>query len=72
VADAATDRILGAHIVADNAGDAIDAAALAVKFRLTAEDLVATLAPYLIMAEGIRLAAQTFVRDVSKLSCCAG
>jgi mercuric reductase len=72
VADVATDRILGAHMVADNAGDAIYAAALAVKFRLTVEDLVATLAPYLTMAEGIRLAAQTFGRDVSKLSCCAG
>ncbi len=72
VADAATDQVLGAHVVAENAGDAIYAATLAVRFRLTVAELVETLAPYLTMAEGIRLAAQTFGRDVNKLSCCAG
>ena len=72
VADAATDRVLGVHIVAEHAGEAIYAATLAVKFRLTVADLVDTLAPYLTMAEGLKLAAQTFGRDVSKLSCCAG
>src|SRR6266567_2370205 len=29
------------------------------------------LAPYLTMAEGIKLTAQTFTTDVEKLSCCA-
>jgi mercuric reductase len=28
--------------------------------------------PYLTTVEGLKLAAQTFDRDVSKLSCCAG
>ena len=27
--------------------------------------------PYLTMAEGMKLAAQAFTRDVAKLSCCA-
>ena len=72
VADAGTDQVLGAHVVAENAGDAIYAATLAVKFRLTVVDLVETMAPYLTMAEGIKLAAQTFGRDVDRLSCCAG
>ena len=49
-----------------------DAAALAVKFGLTIEDLTETLAPYLTMAEGLKLAALTFDKNVSKLSCCAG
>ncbi len=71
VADAKTDRILGAHVVAENAGEVIYAATLAVKFRLTVSDLTSTFAPYLTMAEGLKLAAQTFGRDVSKLSCCA-
>jgi mercuric reductase len=71
VADEATDRVLGVHVVADNAGDVIYAGLLAVKFKLTIRDLVDTLAPYLTMAEGLKLAAQTFGRDVSKLSCCA-
>jgi len=28
--------------------------------------------PYLTMVEGLRLAAQTFDKDVNQLSCCAG
>lgn len=72
VADVKTRKVLGAHVVAENAGDVIYAATLMVKFGLTIEDLRGTMAPYLTMAEGIKLAALTFDKDVSKLSCCAG
>lgn len=72
IADAQTRKILGSHIVAENAGDVIYAAVLAIKFNLTIEDLRGTLAPYLTMAEGLKLATLTFDKDVSKLSCCAG
>lgn len=71
VADAETLKVLGVHIVSENAGDVIYAASLAVKFNLTIEDLTETLAPYLTMAEGLKLAALTFDKNVSKLSCCA-
>ncbi|MCA1203334.1 mercury(II) reductase [Priestia flexa] len=72
VADAKTLKVLGVHVVSENAGDVIYAATLAVKFGLTVDDLKDTLAPYLTMAEGIKLTALTFDKDVSKLSCCAG
>lgn len=72
VADAKSLKVLGVHIVAENAGDVIYAATLAVKFGITVEDLKDTLAPYLTMSEGLKLAALTFDKDVSKLSCCAG
>ncbi|WP_188433813.1 mercury(II) reductase [Kroppenstedtia guangzhouensis] len=72
VVDKQTQKVLGVHIVAENAGDVIFAATLAVKYGLTVEDLRETLAPYLTMAEGLKLAALTFDKDVSKLSCCAG
>jgi mercuric reductase len=49
----------------------IYAATLAVKFGLTVEDLRECLAPYLTMAEGLKLVALTFDKDVKKLSCCA-
>jgi mercuric reductase len=39
---------------------------------LRIEDLKDSLAPYLTMAEEIKLAALTFDKDVSKLSCCVG
>lgn len=71
VADEATDKILGVHVLADGAGDVVQAAVYAIKFGLTVTDLADTWSPYLTMAEGLRLAAQTFTRDVSTLSCCA-
>lgn len=71
VADAGTGRLLGAHVVAENAGDVIYAATLAVRFGLTVSDLADGFAPYLTMSEGLKLAAQGFRRDTSKLSCCA-
>lgn len=72
VVDAKTRQLLGGHIVAENAGDVIYAVTLAVKFGLTIENLKDTLTPYLTMAEGVKLAALTFDKDVSQLSCCAG
>ncbi|MGH7545024.1 MAG: mercury(II) reductase [Gemmatimonadota bacterium] len=71
VADAATRKIVGAHILAAEAGEMITEAAFAIKFGLTIEDLTATFHPYLTLSEGIKLAAQTFSKDVAKLSCCA-
>jgi mercuric reductase len=72
VADARTDKLLGVHVVAENAGDVIYAATLALKCGLTVQDMTSTFAPYLTMAEGLKLAAQTFGKDVARLSCCAG
>ncbi len=71
VAEAGTGRLLGATVVADGAGDVIEAAVLAIRHRLTTDDIASTFHPYLTMAEGLKLAAQAFTRDVHKLSCCA-
>lgn len=71
VAEEGTGRLLGAHMLAPNAGDAIQEAVLAVRFGLTVRDLVETFHPYLTMAEGLKLCALTFQKDVARLSCCA-
>jgi len=71
VADAATKKIIGAHILAAEAGETITEPTLAVKFGLTIEDLISTFHPYLTLSEGTKLAAQAFTKDVAKLSCCA-
>jgi len=71
VADERTGRLLGAHVLAENAGDVIYAAVLAIKLGLTVSELAETFAPYLTMAEGLKLAAQSFQSDVARLSCCA-
>ena len=72
VAEAGSGRLLGVQAVAPEAGELIQAAAIAMRARMTVADLADQLFPYLTMVEGLKLAAQTFVRDVEQLSCCAG
>jgi mercuric reductase len=71
VAERETGRIIGATAIADGAGDVIQAAVYAIQFGLTTDQVAGTWAPYLTFAEAFKLAAQTFKRDVAKLSCCA-
>jgi len=71
VAEESTGRVVGIHIAAANAGDAILAATYALEAGMTVSELATTWAPYLTTAEGIKLAAQSFSTDVAKLSCCA-
>jgi mercuric reductase len=72
VADGATSRLIGAHILAPEGADSIQTAALAIRQGLTFTELGEMIFPYLTTVEGLKLAAQTFEMDVSKLSCCAG
>jgi mercuric reductase len=72
VADRGTRRLLGAHILAPEGADSIQTAAVAIKCGMTVEQLGDTIFPYLTTVEGLKLAALTFNKDVSKLSCCAG
>ena len=71
VAERESGRIVGAHLVGDGAGDVILAASLAIQTRMTVEQLASGWNPYLTLGEGLYLAAQSFTRDPSKLSCCA-
>lgn len=72
VADRKTRRLLGAHILAPEGADSIQTAALAIRQHLLIDDLAEAIFPYLTTVEGLKLAAQTFDKDVAKLSCCAG
>ncbi|MCJ8340119.1 MAG: mercury(II) reductase [Pseudomonadales bacterium] len=72
VSDAQTGRLLGAQILADGAAEMIQSAVLAIANEMTVTQLANLLFPYLTMVEGIKLCAQTFSKDVSELSCCAG
>ena len=72
VIDASNDRLIGAQILAPEAGEMIQAAALAIRNRMTVQELADQLFPYLTMVEGLKLCAQTFFKDVKHLSCCAG
>jgi mercuric reductase len=72
VADETTNRLLGAHILAAEAGEVIQSATLAIKFGLKIDDITDTLFPYLTQVEGLKLAAIAFDKDIAMLSCCAG
>ena len=72
VAEAHSGRLIGVQAVAAEAGEIIQTAALAIRNRMTVQELADQLFPYLTMVEGLKLAAQTFTKDVSQLSCCAG
>jgi mercury(II) reductase len=72
VADRRTRQLLGAHVLAPEGGDSIQTAALAIRQGLTFQELAEMIFPYLTTVEGLKLAAQAFYKDLTKLSCCAG
>lgn len=57
IADAQTDRLLGAHIIGPNASELIAEAVVAIEAELTAEDLARTIHGHPTLAEGIHEAA---------------
>jgi mercuric reductase len=71
VADRNTRRLLGVHLSCERGAELINEAALALRCKLTIDELANTLHVYPSMGEGLRLCAQGFSRDLSKLSCCA-
>jgi mercuric reductase len=72
VAEAGSGRLIGVQAVAPEAGEVIQSAAIAIQARMTVQELADQLFPYLTTVEGLKLAAQTFFKDVKQLSCCAG
>ncbi len=66
-----SDKLIGARIVAAEGGELIHQLSMAIKYGITVKELADDFYPYLTLSEGIKLAAITFGKDISKLSCCA-
>jgi mercuric reductase len=66
-----TDKLIGARIIAPEGGELIQQLSMAIKHGITVKSLAESFYPYLTLGEAIKLAAITFGKDVSKLSCCA-
>jgi mercuric reductase len=66
-----TDKLIGARVVAPEGGELIQQLSMAIKYGISIHDIAESFYPYLTLGEGIKLAAITFGKDVSKLSCCA-
>ena len=66
-----SDELVGARVLAPEGGELVMEAALAIRHGIGVSQLASAFHPYLTLAEGIRLCAQAFDRDVARLSCCS-
>ncbi len=70
VADAQSGKIVGVHAVSPFAAEFIMEGVYAIKFGLTYNDLIESSHVFPTIAEGLKLTAQSFRRDISRMSCC--
>lgn len=71
IASTIDERVLGVHVIGEAAPEIIHEAAMAIRFNATLTDFVDMIHVYPTMSEALKIGAQAFSRDVSKLSCCA-
>jgi len=65
-----TEEIMGVHILAPDAGELIAEAMMLVKNKNTADDVINSLPMFPTLAESLKIAALSFKKDISGLSCC--
>jgi mercuric reductase len=70
VVDPNTLKVVGVHIVSPLAAEMIHEATIAVKFGLTINEIIDTVHVFPTLSEAIKLVAQSFYKDIRKLSCC--
>jgi mercuric reductase len=70
VLDAETEKVVGIHVLAPYAAELIMEGVLAIKHGYTYNEIIENSHVFPTVAEGIKLAAQSFNRDMSKMSCC--
>lgn len=71
IASTIDERVLGVHVIGESAPEIIHEAAMAMKFKAGLPDFVELIHVYPTMSEALKIGAQAFSRDVTKLSCCA-
>jgi mercuric reductase len=64
------DKVIGLHVLSPFATEYVLEGVYAIKYGLTFQDIVNTTHIFPTLAEGVKLAAQSFVRDIAKMSCC--
>lgn len=61
---------VGIHILAPEAAELINEAALIIKNKMKIDDVIDTLHAFPTLSEAIKICAQSFKRDVRRMSCC--
>ena len=72
VADERSGKLLACTVLAPEGGEVVQSAAMALASGLTVQEIGRMFFPYLTMVESLKLCAQSFSKDVGRLSCCAG
>lgn len=65
-----TQEIIGMHILAPEAADLMHEGVMIVRNRMTIDEVIDTLHIFPTLSEAIKITAQSFRRDVEKMSCC--
>jgi mercuric reductase len=71
IASTIDERVLGVHMIGESAPEVIHEAAMGMRYKASLPDFVDLIHVYPTMAEALKIGAQAFSRDVTKLSCCA-
>lgn len=69
VTDPATNRILGVHVLAPDAGEIIAEAMMLVRDGHTVDEVITTAPMYPTLSEAIKIVALSFTKDVTQLCC---
>jgi mercuric reductase len=70
VVESVTQKLLGVHIVSPIAADMIHAGAYALRGGLTVDDIIDTVHTFPTFSEALKMAAESFHHDMSRMSCC--
>jgi len=65
-----TKQIMGVFILSPNAGELIAEAMVLIKNKNTIDDVINSLPMFPTLSEAIKIAALSFTKDITKLSCC--
>ncbi len=71
VAETETGRVLGIHILSQEASEVIHQGVLILRNEMTVHEVAEKIDVYPTMSEMVKLCAQSFFKDVVRLSCCA-
>ncbi len=70
VIDPNSGKILGVHSLSPYSVEFIIEGALAVKYGLTIWDIIDSVHIFPTISEGIKIASQSFIRNIERMSCC--
>jgi mercuric reductase len=70
VIDPRNGKVVGLHVLSPLATEFIIEGVYAIKHGLTFRDIIDTTHIFPTLAEGVKLAAQSFTRDIGMMSCC--